>query len=166
MAYFSKKAGYSIEWHGADFTKALRVQMRKRLLKAGGVAKRRMLSLVSRTGVTHRTSSLTRQVGGKTKRYAVGRKMIGAGRSAPGEPPRRQTGRFSGSIKVKSIINDKARTVRVKVGSTDPKAHLLEFGTKRMQARPAWFRAIQESRSEVMAILAQPFAAGELKLPF
>lgn len=76
----------------------------------------------------------------------------GGGRpSAPGEPPRRDTGRLRDSV----FVRPAARGPGAEVGcGLDYGAH-LEFGTRRMAARPWLAPALEAARPRVRARLAR-----------
>ena len=82
------------------------------------------------------------------------RNMIGVqgtrdDRSLPGEPPKRQSGELQNSIRV--IEDRESKTVYL-VSETEHWFY-LEYGTKRMQARPFWRRAIAETRVNISRVV-------------
>lgn len=70
--------------------------------------------------------------------------------SAPGEPPRRQTGRLQGSVvgRVQGML--------VRIGTNVPYGKFLERGTRYIASRPWLGRAIRECQAVMKAILHRP----------
>lgn len=56
--------------------------------------------------------------------------------SKPGEPPRKRTGTLQKSIAREVAVEDGGRSVVARVGTNVPYARPLEFGTRKMAARP------------------------------
>ena len=82
--------------------------------------------------------------------------------AAEANAPVGRTGRFKKSFAIKSTLSKRQRRGRAKlsrggvimyVGSTDPKAHLLEFGTVKMRARPTLRPAWDANKHRVLASL-------------
>lgn len=87
--------------------------------------------------------------------------------SAPGEPPRSRTRTLIKSITSETIWYNVGReVVTTRVGSNVPYARHLEFGTKKMAARPFLRPSLTEFaprfRSEVNASIARSIRAGGL----
>ena len=72
--------------------------------------------------------------------------------SAPGEPPAVMTGQLRTSIKYR-IVGD--MKVTGEVGSELKKAPMLEFGTRKMAARPFLRPTFQEELPEIKNILSR-----------
>lgn len=78
-------------------------------------------------------------------RGAMRKVLLPVKRAAEARAPVGETGRFKSSFEIRSTLSKRQRRgqagkfrggVVMYVGSTDPKAHLLEFGTVKMRARP------------------------------
>lgn len=93
----------------------------------------RKLNASARVGTPQ--SERARKAAAKKRRRRVARAIFAP--SAPGEAPRKRTGTLQ-----KSVAAEVERTpagVTVRVGSSVPYARFLEYGTRRMAARP-WLR--------------------------
>lgn len=73
--------------------------------------------------------------------------------SAPGEPPRKRTGTLQKSVA--SEVSISADELVIRVGSNVPYARFLEYGTRKMPARP-WLRP---GLAEMEDRLTRDFAA-------
>lgn len=83
------------------------------------------------------------------------RRVYGASRSAPGEPPRKQTGRLRASAAWELAGNDTAR-----VGTNVKYGKFLELGTRRgLSPRPWLERALRERFSAIRAMLTAPYTS-------
>ena len=81
----------------------------------------------------------------------------------------RVTGRFAGSFKITTNLSKRQKrearrkgglgNVDVYVGSDDPKAHLIEFGTSKMGPRPILRPAWDEKKNEAFEIFQKEVAA-------
>ena len=69
--------------------------------------------------------------------------------SAPGEAPMTDTGRLAGSVYMH------VKKTMATVGSNFVYAGMLEFGTRRMGARPAWRPAAERARKALPDILSK-----------
>ena len=83
--------------------------------------------------------------------------------AAQANAPVGRTGRYKKSFAIKSTLSKRQRRGRAKlsrggvvmyVGSTDSKAHLLEFGTFKMRARPTLRPAWDANKHRVLAVLS------------
>jgi hypothetical protein len=144
----------TIKWHGDKVRGQLQTEYRKRISKATGLVKREAISLVGMSGTTQRTRQSKRLIKGTVRVFRKRSKRAGAVVSAPGEPPRKQTGRLQRSIKVRM------KKMKGRVYSRDPKAHLLEFGTKKMAARPWLNVALENQQGGIAALLTAPMNLG------
>jgi HK97 gp10 family phage protein len=140
-----KGGGYVLKWYGDEFKGKLRTELRKRLSQVGSLVVAEAKSLLSVPGSTQRTKTTTR--GGK--KFRKRSKMFNAAVSDPGDPPRLQRGRLRRSI------NKVLKNLKVRIRAQDPKAHLLELGTKNMQPRPFLRAAIANKRAEIRSILSK-----------
>jgi phage gpG-like protein len=135
----------NVQWNGDDFKRRLHEDMARRLERAAIVVERhaKILLSVSGTGV---------KKGGKIVRKVKGMKgknIYGAFPSAPGEPPRKQTGRLRASV---THEVDRAK-LTARVGTNVKYARVLEFGGKHIAPRPWLRRALAESQSRIKEIL-------------
>lgn len=72
--------------------------------------------------------------------------------SQPGEPPRKRTGTLLKSVA--SLTEDRGDEIAARVGSNVPYARHLEYGTRRMAARP-WLRpGLAEFKERFATIVA------------
>jgi phage gpG-like protein len=86
------------------------------------------------------------------KRRRKGARIYGANPSAPGEPPRKQTGRLRASVTYE--VEEASLTARV--GTNVEYGKYLELGTKKGIAPRPWLRrALAECRAKIDSILAQ-----------
>lgn len=111
----------------------------RRVLEAVQVVRNQTLETLSgsRSGRTYR-------VPGTGRTYTA---------SAPGEPPAQATSELRQSVK--TSVSSAGRKIVGKVGSDSKHAAPLEFGTKRMAARP-WLRiSWEKSLAKIMAILSR-----------
>lgn len=139
-----------VKWHGKAVMSALDREMRKRYLKAAGLVRNRATQLVGKSGAGKYEKAGFGVEGDKVVLRRKGSKKVGESRSKPGEPPLQQTGLLKKSLKVRP------RGKGARVYSRDRKAHLLEYGSRKMLPRPFLRRALAESRSQVKAILSRP----------
>jgi HK97 gp10 family phage protein len=73
--------------------------------------------------------------------------------SAPGKPPAVDTGRLRASYTWRTGVD--ARGPYVEIGTNVLYAPFLEFGTRRMAARPHLRPAVNELRKEIVALIRQ-----------
>jgi hypothetical protein len=137
----------TLKWHGAKVKGQVRTEYRKRISRCAGLVKTEAIGLVGMSGSVQRIRQSRRRVKGEVKVFRKRSKRIGAVVSAPGEPPRQQTGRLKRSIKVR------VKGMKGRVFSRDQKAHLLEFGTRRMKARPWLNVALRARHPQIASIL-------------
>lgn len=88
---------------------------------------------------------------GRTYRVPGTKKTYTA--SAPGEPPAVMTGQLRSSIKYRIV--GELQVLRGEVGSELKKAPMLEFGTRKMAARPFLRPTFQEELPEIKNILSR-----------
>lgn len=130
-----------LEWHGDDALAMVRKRAVGFIRRACYAVKARAKELLSIPGTAQ-----GRDGKGKFKR------ITGAVRSAPGEPPRKQTGRLRASVDVE--VDDASMTGRV--GTNVKYGKDLELGTKRgIKPRPWLRRALAEEQTKVNDLLGQ-----------
>lgn len=93
------------------------------------------------------------------KRGMKGRNVYGAFPSRPGQPPRKQTGTLQRSVTYE--VNPTTMTARV--GTNIKYGRYLEFGTRKMAARPWLRRSLDEMRGEIKAIMRRPMRGGNAR---
>ncbi len=95
-------------------------------------------------------------------RGAMRKVLMPVKRSAEAKAPVGATGRFKSSFEIRSTLSKRQRKgqagrfsggVVMYVGSTDPKAHLLEFGTVKMAARPTLRPAWDMHKRKMVGVL-------------
>lgn len=98
-----------VTWKDEQVLRVTRTLMRKRMNRAGGIIKDILQDKVSARRV-----------------------------SQPGQPPGRVSGRLYRSFRTetRSAFGRKGGPLLLRIRIRDPKAHLLERGTKKMKARP------------------------------
>lgn len=126
-------ADFELEWNGDGAIAHVRALMVKALHRAAIVVKVRAKELLSVSG--------------------TGRNGTAAGRSKPGEPPRKQTGLLR--MKVAHEVDEATLTARV--GTNLPYGKHLELGTRRGLAPRPWLRrALAEVAGRLNQILGGP----------
>lgn len=116
-------SGVTVKFHIKEAQTAIEGSAQKMMHKAVNEVRNTTLETLSgkRTGRTY-------FVPGTKRTYTA---------SAPGEPPAQATGRLRQSVK--GVVKGMAGTVTGQVGSVMEYAPCLEYGTKKMAARP-WLR--------------------------
>jgi len=117
----------SIRWHGEAFKGLTREQLGDNLERAA----------ITLKGIVKQS-------------LRIGNKH-GDSPSRPGEPPRRRTGRLSGSI-AHEVDRDR---LRARVGTNLVYAKFLELGTCRMAARPFLRPALENTRDRLAELLVR-----------
>lgn len=139
-----------IEWHGPEAEAHVRGRAVGWLTRAAIEVTRRARELLSVAG----TAVGTGAAGGRRR----GRRIYGAVRSAPGEPPRKQTGRLRASV---AYEVDEAQ-LAARVGTNVEYGKHLELGTRRGLAPRPWLRrALAESMSVIRGFLSRAGGGGE-----
>lgn len=133
-----------VNWHGDAAMDHVRKRAVGWLNRAAQTISRRAKFLLQIPGTA---VSLGRARGGKGRK---GSRVLGAVRSRPGEPPRKQTGRLMDSVTYE--VDEQALEARV--GTNVKYGKALELGTRRGLAPRPWLRrALAESRDRVMSFL-------------
>jgi HK97 gp10 family phage protein len=143
-----------LKWFGARVEAEIKTGMKRRLLKAGGIVRDHAQDLINTSGTGRYTKSGLGSEGGKLTIRRKGAKRLNVAASKPGDPPFKQKGDLKKSLKVRPI------DVGARVFSKDPKAHLLELGTRKMAARPFLKRALAEKRGDVKRTIERPLTSG------
>lgn len=132
-----------VHWHGDAAIDYVRTRAMKLVEQAAITVERRAKELISIPGTAY---TLGKRGGRGSKR------ITGAVRSKPGEPPRKQTGRLRASV-----TREVARVLlAARVGTNVVYGRHLELGTKRgLLPRPWLRRALDEMRSKVDSFLSQ-----------
>jgi HK97 gp10 family phage protein len=144
-----------MKWHGDRAAALIRGEMTKRLHAASILVQNHAKKLVGREGALSepdRQSNVANR-GQTTKSKGL---TDGAVRSRPGEPPRKQTGELQRSIQRE--VNASDQKARVGTNLNDPPyPRWLEFGTRKMAARPWLRRSLDEMRGQIKAIFTRKF---------
>lgn len=160
-----------VEWHGEEAQSYVRKRAASVLAKCAMLIKGEAQELLGVAGTGTAARAYTRQTGEalfkadgtvKTKRMAdgdeavqyrvirkkAGRRVYGKNPSAPGEPPRKQTGQLRRSVQAE--VDRDALTARV--GTNVEYGKHLELGTRKGLAarpwlRPAYLKALPKVRA-------------------
>ncbi len=117
-----------VEWYGRQCKVAITDEINKTVSDmCKKVVEAARSAMKAQSGIT--TKGLSKKKLGKNIRP----------HSAPGESPAIQTGLLYRSFRIR-----KTRGTTWQIKNTDPKAPLLEFGTRKMQARPFMKNAIRK----------------------
>jgi HK97 gp10 family phage protein len=124
-----KGNGWTLEWEGERVRGELYREFRKRLQEAGNVVRKEVRTLVGKSG---KASNKSKGV-----------------HSLPGFPPLKQTGFLY------KHVDKSLKKLRMRIWVRDRKAHLLEFGTRKMAARPFLRQSVVNRQSEIKQILSK-----------
>lgn len=132
------------------FRRDMHAEQKRRLSRAAIVVDRHAKELlsVSGTGVRGAGGQIVRAVK-RTKKT-----IYGAFPSAPGQPPRKQTGHLRRSVAWELVYG--VRMV-ARVGTNIRYGRWLELGTSKMLPRPWLVRAFREMQGQVRSILEARF---------
>ena len=138
-----------LEWHGDEAAKAIEAEVNRRLHRCCVTVLNHAKTLINVNGTGVSTSGGGRDAKGRYRKKSK-KLRYGAHPSAPGEPPRKQTGRLLASVawEVSGLVG--------RVGTNLPYGRWLELGTRLMAARPWLRRALAECRDKILAILSAP----------
>ena len=135
-----------IEWRGDDYQRRLVQHVAGNLDAAATVVESSIIRSFGDSGVKNTRSGAT-----KAQRAS--------NRSKPGEPPHVDTGRLKNSIAWKRQTLLLRRIGSGIGGKKDPGyAFYLEFGTRRMAARPYLRPALTRERERVRKIISRPLS--------
>lgn len=126
----------SVTWRGEQLTEGLRLAIMRGLVTVA--------NLVRNEAVTSITSGA--RSGNKYRRRGVVRVA-----SAPGEPPARDLGNLHSNI---TVTNINPALLMVSVNSAAIYSAALEFGTRKMAARPFMQRALMKHIASVDRIVS------------
>ncbi len=133
----------NLEWHGPEAIDHVRGRAVSFLTRAAITVQRRAKELLSLPGTAVRSRT---GPGGRK-----GSRITGAVRSAPGDPPRKQTGRLRASV----AYEVDAPKLTARVGTNVKYGMFLELGTKRGIAPRPWLRrALAECRGKIDSLLS------------
>ena len=131
----------TVEWHGDAAMGRVRRRAVQALTRAAISVSRRAKELLSIPGTAQ----------GREKGTGRYKRIYGAVVSAPGEPPRKQTGRLRASVTYE--VDEAALEARV--GTNVEYGKYLELGTKRGLAPRPWLRrALAEMQSRINELLS------------
>lgn len=141
-----------LDWHGDEAIDHVRGRAVRWLTRAAITVQRRAKELLSVAGTAQAARGMARTVGGVRRKYRKARRIYGAVRSQPGEPPRKQTGRLRASVAYE--VDEQALSARV--GTNVKYGRYLELGTKKgLLPRPWLRRALAESMDAIRGYLEQ-----------
>lgn len=129
-----------VKWYGAEFYKTLDQGLIKNVSKAGDIVLAEVKQLLSQPGRTIET--VVTRTGKTRKKYGKKGEFV----SAPGDPPKKQTGALLRSVKKR--LYRKQHKVRI----TD-RGRVLEFGDDKLKARPHLRAALEKTKSAIAAAL-------------
>lgn len=118
---------------------------------------------INSKGLERALTRLPKAMGKSVLRAAAKKSLKPVMVAAEANSPVGRTGRYKKSWAIKSTLSKRQRRGRaglsrggviMYVGSTDPKAHLLEFGTIKMAARPVLRPAWDANKHRVLAVLS------------
>lgn len=146
----------NLEWNGPE-AKRRGERAMVDFLHAASIAisnRAKQLLSISGTGMALRAKfvhSPTKQDQDRVLKKMVRRKVYGLSRSAPGEPPFKQTGRLRASV----THEVDERELKARIGTNVEYGKYLELGTNRwLKPRPWLRRASYESASKIIGIAA------------
>lgn len=131
-----------VKWYGKEFYKSLDQEMIKNVTKAGNLVHTEAKQLLSTPGRS--ITTVVTKTGKTRKKYGKKGEFV----SAPGEPPRKQSGKLLRTLKKKLYRK------RLKVRIMD-KGRVLEFGSEKMEERPHLRTALERMQSAVTAALTE-----------
>jgi phage gpG-like protein len=140
--------GSKLQFNGDQFLALLKAELRKRLAACAIAIVNRAKQLLSVDGTGRRT----RRVRDRAGKLRKSKKLVyGASPSAPGEPPRKQTGRLHASVAWE--VED----LTARAGTNVKYGRWLELATRLMAARPWLRRALKEMTGFIRAVMARPW---------
>lgn len=158
-----------LRWHGAAFLKALKAEIRRRIARCCHVVADRARVLLNVEGAGRAIRAHSYWYGGRRRAVRKKGPVYGHSVSAPGEPPRKQTGRLLGSVAQE--VGEALGTIRGRVGTNVKYGKALEQGAGAvrtsawgkpthpypwiLQPRPWLGRALKECRPALAAILGR-----------
>lgn len=125
----------NLNWHGDEVRRKIRREMERRIAAASIVVLNHARTLISISGTGGAPGS---------------KRSYGSNPSAPGEPPHKQFGHLRRSV-AREVVGLVGR-----VGTNLRYGRYLEFGTKKMAARPWLRRALAEKRDAIRRLLTAP----------
>lgn len=138
-------------WTGDEAMARIRAGFTRNLHAAAIVVTNRAKVLLSVPGTTQAIRAFSYRYGGRKFNARKKGTVYGSVVSEPGEPPRKQFGRLRASV----AREVDASSLTARVGTNVKYGRWLELGTGKMAARPWLRRALNESMSQVRAILAR-----------
>ncbi len=146
----------NVTWYGDRWSGAMRREARQRNSAAAIAVHNRAKVLTSHEGSGARVKVKgggTEVVQNKGRRRQIGKLIMNAFPSAPGDPPNRQTGRGAGSI-AWEIVSDSIARIGTNVRYF---GRWVELGTRKMAARPWLRRALREMTPFIRAVWNRPW---------
>jgi hypothetical protein len=131
-----------VKWYGENFKNRVDQKLVSNVSKAGDLVLKETKSLLSVPGRSIET--VVTRTGRTRKKYGEKGEFV----SAPGEAPRKQTGKLWRSVK------KRLKRKQLKCQIVD-QGRALEFGDSKMAERPHLRAALQRMKSAVIAALTQ-----------
>jgi len=140
--------GKNYEWHGKEYQAKIEKGMQRNMDRAA-------ITLVSIVRNSFGDSGVTGTISGAT------RSQRAANRSKPGAPPHVDTGHLKANVAwMKDVARPLVRKVGTGVGNAKSVGYAmwLEFGTKRMAARPFLRPALKKHKTKLKREITRPIA--------
>jgi hypothetical protein len=163
-------AGYRFQWNGEKFLALLRAELRRRIAACCVLVANHARHLLDVEGAGQAIRKHAYWYGGRKRTVRKKGLVYGHSTSAPGEPPRKQTGRLLGSV-AWEIAGSLWSAVAGRVGTNTKYAKALELGAKATRhsawgkptnpyqwlllARPWLRRALKEMTPAIRAIMGR-----------
>jgi HK97 gp10 family phage protein len=142
-----------MKWHGDRAAALIRGEMTKRLHAASILVQNHAKRLVGTEGAATRSDSEKNR---DSKGRFLKKLKYNVNPSRPGDPPHKQTGELQRSIQRE--VSASEQKARVGTNLNDPPyPRWLEFGTRKMAARPWLRRSLDEMRGQIKAIFVRKF---------
>lgn len=137
----------NVRFNIAEFERRFEREMGRRLDACAIAVQDRAKVLIGREGAAPAAASRTTKTGRKIRKGSL---VYGARRSAPGEPPMKQTGRLQSSVA------HERSGMTARVGTNVIYGRWLELGTTHVAARPWLRRSLVEMTPAVNGIISKP----------
>jgi hypothetical protein len=141
----------SYRWYGKKMKEQMLAETSRRINASAIVVHDHAKKLIGVEGTGSAIKTMTHSYGGRQRTVKKKGMVFGHAVSAPGEPPRKQTGRLQGSIAWEMVSKILAR-----VGTNVKYGKWLERGTNRMKARPWLGRSLVEMGPKIKRLITAP----------
>jgi hypothetical protein len=159
-----------LQWNGDAFLRKLKAELRRRVSVCCIAVMNRAKDLLNVEGAGSAIRTHSYWYGGRRRTARKKGLVYGASTSAPGEPPRKQTGRLLGSVAHE--VSERAGSPVGRVGTNVDYGRALEKGASGMRtsawgkptrpyhwvllARPWLGRALKEMTSFIRFVMTRP----------